>query len=162
MGYGNGHAMGGSYHDAILGAVAFAALCGITIAAWIAWESAGRTLDGSVIAARLRDGMPAWHLVALTAGGWLSLAEHLEPRHQPVSPLLLAAAVVVAAWLLIILARALVAFVSAIAIAICTSPFAARANVARLPRRHAAPLRLTLLRVYRRYARPPPTAVAGA
>jgi hypothetical protein len=160
-GYGGGHAMGGSYHELLLVLSALALFAGVLAVGALAWAGAGRTREGSILAARIRTAVPSWPALAAAGASWLALAEHLEPRHQTVSPPLLLAAVALAAWLLLVLARGAISLLAAAAIALRRGRFAQRPLAWRI---HAcpAPAVSRILRAARRYARPPPTAILGA
>ncbi len=160
--YGSGHAMGGGYHDALLGGAALAALVALAIAVSVAWTCAGSIPDGTVVGARLRSLMPSWPAVLVGATAWFALGEHVEPHHEAVAPLIIVAALAFAAWSVLVCARALVAFLSAIVIAIRTTAFAELAHERPQRLRFFPPLSRSLLRAQRRYARPPPVAIARA
>ncbi len=160
-GYGSGHAMGGSYHELLLALSALTLLGGILAVGALAWAGAGKTRDGSVLAALLRTAVPNWPALTAAAISWLALAEHLEPRHHTVSPLLLLAAIALVAWLLLALARAALLLLAAAVVAVRCGRFAARPLAWRM-RSRPTPRVSRILRAARRYARPPPIAVLGA
>lgn len=161
-GYGGGHAMGGAYHDSLLAAASLAGLGSLLILLGMAWAGSGRTLDGSVLAARLQAALPSWHLLAIAATLWLALGESIEPRHDDASPFLLAIALLTAAWIVRALALLLVRCIAGVVIAIRSEAFARRALAHRRLFLEPAPLAHHLLCARRRYARPPPIAFARA
>ncbi len=160
-GYGGGHAMGGSYHEALVAAATVAALGSALMGGAVAWAGAGRILEGSILAGRLRLYLPRWPAIFAAAVLWFSLAEHLEPKHDAASPILLVVALALAAWLLLALAKGALSILAAIAIAVRTTRFAPRVP-ARLLRLQPAPRVRAQLHATPRYARPPPAAVIGA
>ena len=159
--YGGGHSMGGSYHGALVAAGVVAGLGSALAAGALAWAGAGRILEGSILAVRLRLHLPRWPAVAAAAALWFALAEHLAPQHDAASPILLIAGLAIAAWLVLALARGALSILATIAIAVRKTRFSPRAH-ARLLRLLPAPRAHALLRATRRYARPPPIAVVGA
>lgn len=161
LAYGGSHAQAGSYHELLLALNAVALLGGVLAVGALAWAGAGRTRDGSILAARLRTTLPSWPALAAIAGGWLALAEHLEPRHHTISPLLLLAAVALAAWFLLALARATISLLATAAIAARRGRFTPRPLAWRI-RIRPTPGVSHALRAARRYARPPPIAIPGA
>ncbi|MHB8433977.1 MAG: hypothetical protein ACYC8W_07605 [Candidatus Tyrphobacter sp.] len=160
-GYGSGHAMGGSYHELLLVLSALALLGGALAVGALAWAGAGRTQEGSILAARLKTAVPSWPALTVAAASWLMLVEHLEPRHYALSPLLLLAMVALAAWLLLVLARFALALLAAAAVAVRRGRFAQRPLAWRI-RACPTPTVSRIPRAARRYARPPPSAVLGA
>lgn len=159
--YGGGHAMGGSYHSAIVAAAAAAALAAFVSATSLAWAGAGRARDGSILAARLRSVLPSWSSLVLFATAWFALGERIEAHHDGAAPLLIALALAACAWLVLACVRALLAFLAEIVIAIRAGAFAPRSPSLHRTLARATPIVRTLLLAHRRYARPPPSAIAG-
>lgn len=159
--YGGSHDIGGAYHGFLVSAAAIAVIGSLLLAASLAWAGAGRTLEGSVLASRLRLGLPTLPYVAGSAVLWFTLGERIEASHAPASPALLLIALVFAAWLVSALTRSTLSILAAIAIAMHTASFTPRAPVWS---RCVAPVEPTrrLLPVSRRFARPPPYTVTGA
>lgn len=160
-GYPGGHAMGGAYHEALLATASLAGSGAFVILLSMAWAGAGRTLDGSVLAARLRVLLPSWRLLTLAATLWLALGENIEPHHDPASPLLLFAALALASWVVRLAAQVALRFLAGIVIAIRGEAFAPRARSLYRLLLEAAPIPRGLLCARRRYARPPPIAIAA-
>ncbi len=160
--YGQSHAMGGGYHELLLAAAALALGGSIVAAAAVAWAGAGRLIEGSILAARLRHTLPGLPAIAGAAGLWFTLAEHIEPHHDTLSPLLLIVALVLASWLVRTLARAALLLLATMAVAIRALDDYAPHVVTWAARHIEAPHFESALRVARRFARPPPSAVAGA
>jgi MFS family permease len=156
--YGSGHAMGGAYHGVLVSLSCVAALGALLAGASVAWIGGRRTIDGSVLATQLRSRLPGMVPVVAAAAAWFVLGEAIEPHHDAASPALVCAAVLVAAWLLLLLARALLGLLASIAIAVRSAGFAPRAPVWVL-RFAPAPRARRALHRARRYARPPPIAV---
>jgi hypothetical protein len=152
--YGDGHAMGGTYHALLMqlalgGLVAFAACVGALM-----WSEAGRTADGSVLAARLRQRLPGLGVLP-AAIIWYVTAEAAEPHHAAASVVASLAAIALASLLVERLARALVAVLAHAVIAIARASFSPRAPAwRRWPSPSPIPRRPLLTR--RRFARPPP------
>lgn len=159
--YGGSHSVGGSFHGVLVGLTVAAAAAMLFGAACLAWTGAGRILQGSVLAARIEEYLPGWTASTIAAGLWFTLAEHVEPRHDALSPLILIAALALSAWILLLLAHFVLSLLAAIAIAVRA---AVHVTFTPSPRLHlsAAPRAHYLLRAVRHYARPPPFAVAGA
>lgn len=156
--YGTGHAMGGAFHGVLLWAACACALASAIAAGSLAWIGGARTLDGSVLASALRRRLPGLPLLLASAATWFALGEAIEPHHDAASPALLALALLLAAFLILVLARAALGLLATIAIAARSRSFAPRApswavRCAPIPRV------ARLLRAVRRYARPPPIAV---
>lgn len=148
--------MGGNYHEILVQLASASALGGLVLFAAVSWIGAARTLDGSVLAGRLGSALPGFVPVLLAAAGWFAVAERLEPQHAA-SPAAWAvvAALAVAAWLTLRVARAVVAVVAGAVARFSAAPFAPRSPVwapfaLPAPRPQLRPL------LRRRFARPPP------
>ena len=162
IGYGNSHAMGGPYHGLLFALCGAAGIGALVFAASLAWASAGRMAQGSVLAARLRDHLPGVTALTASATLWFALAESVEPHHEAASPVMLLAALVIAAWLVSLLARGALAIVATIVLAFRAAGTIADLVATPKTRFDAAPRARRLLRASPRYARPPPLTVTGA
>jgi hypothetical protein len=156
--YGGSHAMGGVYHGALLGLSEIAVVFSTVAALAMAWSGARRVANGSVLAARLRDFLPGWTPIAASALGWFVLAEHLEPHHAEAPLLVLGALLAFASWLVLAVARGLLAVLARAAVTArrCHAVQLAHLWVRRVSE---SPLPHIILRSKYRYARPPPIAV---
>ncbi len=153
--YGDEHAMGGTYHLMLMQAALAGAVSLLIFGAALAWSSSARLTDGSVVAARLRERLPGLPWILAAAGLWYTGAEALEPHHAGPSPLLLVLVLSAAAWVVLRIARAVVALLAGVVIAVTQTQFSPRSpSWARRPRRRPISRRLT--RTRRRFARPPP------
>ncbi len=125
--FGGEHAMGGGYHALLVQSALGGALSLMLFFGGLAWTEAGRTSDGSVLAARLRERLPAvgWILPATVL--WYNLAEAIEPHHAGVPPIAVVLVLAVAAWLIYLLARGVVDVIAGAIIAAPRFSFAARA-----------------------------------
>lgn len=120
--FGGSHAWGGAYHTALL-LLAFAAVVGLTAGALaLLWSGERCAADGTILAARLRELMPGWSAVAVSAAGWFMLGECLEVAHSGVPLLILVVILSASAWMVRSFAsfalRALAGIVFAIALAL--------------------------------------------
>lgn len=153
--FGQGHAMGGGYHAALVQTALAGALCLLAFFGALAWNGSAGTADGSVVAARLRARLPGAASLFAATLLWYGAAETLEPHHAPVSMIVAILALAGIAWLLLRLANAIVTIVAGAVIAVRSTPFAPRAIPrSRRPRTHLVPRRAPFAR--RRFARPPP------
>jgi hypothetical protein len=153
--FGNGHSVGGTLHEVVLqGAAATAAAL---VFAWVALAWNGRrTADGSILAARLMAGLPAWPGIAVCATGWYAIIEHAEAAHADPSIGLVIAALVAAAAVISSFAKALARSIALVVVAVFAAAFRPRTiAVRRVARRVVRPSTPALRR---RYARPPPIA----
>ncbi len=156
--YRGEHAMAGGYHADFVAAAAAAALGFLTGFAALAWSGRGQAADGSIVAARLNERLPALWQVGVCAALWLSLAEAIEPSHAAPMPLVTALCIAAVAWAITLAARAIVAALAGAIIAICRDAFSPR-TPAVLRRSAPPPLRRDLRYARRRFARPPPIAL---
>jgi hypothetical protein len=156
--YGGEHLMGGAYHALLLQAALVGALALVAFFGALAWSQAKGIADGSVLATRLRERLPAlWALAAATTL-WYALAESLEPHHANASPVAALLALVIAAWLVERLARGAITALTGAIIAVRRESFQTRTPIwSRRPRTN--PVFRRTLRSCRRFARPPPIAV---
>ncbi|MFZ0033328.1 MAG: hypothetical protein WAK84_15810 [Candidatus Cybelea sp.] len=154
--YRGEHAMGGAYHSLLVqSAIAFSTGLLIFFGA-LAW-SGSSAADGSVLAARLRDRLPAVLWLLPSAALWYAAAEAIEPHHVPAPPAAAVAGLAVASWVALFLARSIAGTLARAAIALKRRPFAPRApSWSRQPR--LQPRRRRAPRAYRRFVRPPPIA----
>lgn len=157
--YGNEHAMGGGYHAAFV-QVAIAAVLGLLLgASAIAWSSAGRTPDGSVLAARLSDRIPSLAALGAATALWFGIAEAIEPHHAGAPPLAILLALALAAAIVRQIAVLAVAWLARVVFAIARLTFAPRTPCWSRRPETPAPLR-RILCGRRRFARPPPIILA--
>ncbi len=158
--FGGEHAMGGGYHALLMQSGLCGALSLTLFFGGLAWTEAGRTSDGSVLAARLRERLPAvgWILPATVL--WYSLAEAVEPHHAGVPLVTVVLVLVVAAWLIHLLARGILDVIAGAIIAAPRFSFAARAPSWKR-RVRVQPVRRSPLWSRRRFARPPPIAIVA-
>ncbi|HEY6326999.1 MAG TPA: hypothetical protein VIW73_10870 [Candidatus Cybelea sp.] len=153
--YGNEHAMGGGYHAAFV-QVAIATVLGLFLGvSALAWSAAGRTPDGSVLAARLNDRIPSLAALAAATALWFGIAEAIEPQHAGAAALVTLFVLAVAAAIVRRIAVFAVAALARVVFAIARLAFSPRTP--RWSRRPETPAPLRrILRGRRRFARPPP------
>jgi len=153
--FGGAHEAGGKFHTLVLDGVALSvALFAIALGASAAF-SAKFTLDGTIVAARLRRYMPSLLAVAASTVGWYELIEGLE-RAALLPPAIALVALACAAALVFLLANALIGTVAHAAVAILRAP--SPQDLARYCVRFgAAPLTVRASHLFaRRFVRPPP------
>jgi len=151
--------MGGTYHAMLMQTALAGVIAMVALFVSLAWSAANGAADGSIVAARLREGLPGFVGVFLPTALWFAAAEAIEPHHEAASPIALALALALAAAILLKLAQALIGVLAGAAIAVRHSCFAPRTPVWK--RRSAAVVivrRTVWLR--RLFARPPPIAIA--
>lgn len=157
--YGGGHAMGGSYHGLLVEAALAGALGLLAIFGAIAWSESGATADGSVVAARLRTQLPQTPWVLLAAGLWYAAGEAIEPHHAA-APLIASLCLIMAfAYAVLWLARVATAALARAVLAITGASFSPRPPL-RQRRPRPRPFQRRACYARRRFARPPPIAVA--
>lgn len=155
--YGGEHAVAGGYHGFVV-QLAFAAAWGfIVMFAAIAWNSRGLVSEGSVLAVRLTARLPSFLPIVTASAFWFALCELIEPHHAVIGAPLIVLALVVAAWLVTVLARGVVAAIAGLVVAIARYSFSPRTPLW-TPAPRLRPLALRQLRARRRFARPPPIA----
>jgi hypothetical protein len=153
--FGNGHSVGGAFHEAVVqGAIAAASALALAWGA-LAWD-ARRLADGTVLGARLTSHLPGWPAVAACAAAWYFLIEHTEAPHAGAGLGIALAAVVIFAAAICKVAQFLVRSIAAVVVAIVRTRFFPRAVFARPAYRRIVRPAAPALR--RRYARPPPIA----
>ncbi|MGC1379909.1 MAG: hypothetical protein WA814_02655 [Candidatus Baltobacteraceae bacterium] len=157
--YGGGHIVGGAYHGALLQAAVAASLGLLVFFGLLAWGGAAGAADGSILAARMNERLPGFTYVATSAAIWFGIAEWLEPHHAGAAPSLLLLGLAIASWLVLRVAAAVVRALAGAVIAVCRAAFAPR-TPSWTPRPRAKPLVRRTLLVRRRFARPPPIAIA--
>ena len=159
--FGGEHAMGGAYNGLLLQLAVVGSLgMGVAFAA-VAWGGAGRLADGSVLAARIGERLPALPTIFGATCFWFALGERIEPEHAAASLLFTLLCLVVSAALLGVAARFTLRLLVDATFAVSRPPFLRR--IPAWVRRTQQPpiiLRSPLLR--RRFARPPPIANARA
>jgi hypothetical protein len=157
--YGNEHAMGGGYHAAFV-QVAIAAVLGLLLgASAIAWSCAGRTPDGSVLAARLSDRIPSLAALGSATALWFGVAEAIEPHHAGAAALVTLLVLAVAAAIVRQIAVFAVALLARVVFAIAPLTFSPRTPCWTRRPETPAPFR-RILCGRRRFARPPPIIAA--
>jgi hypothetical protein len=153
--YGGSHEMGGAFHSELV-TVALAALGGLLVAfGALAWTGSRHAADGSVLAARLTGRLPGLAPVLVASALCFALGERLEPQHAATALLPLVAAIVAAATLLLLLARAAIKTLAEAIVAISRPAYATRTP---FWLRRAVPVFAVAPApsLRRRYARPPP------
>jgi hypothetical protein len=154
--YRGEHAMGGPYHTLLIQTAVALSVSLLAFFGALAW-SGSSAADGSVLAARLRDRLPAAPWILPAAALWYAAVEAVEPQHIPASPVVALVVLAVASWIVVFLARGLVGTLARAAIALLRHSFSPR-----LPswnrRTHLQPKRRRAPRAYRRFVRPPPIA----
>jgi hypothetical protein len=154
--YRGEHAMGGEYHSLLVQAAVAFSVSLLAFFGALAWSGSGAA-DGGVLAARLRDRLPALLWILPAAALWYATAEAIEPHHVPASPVVALVSLAAAAGAMLFLARGVVGALARAAIALLCNPFSPRApSWSRRPR--LQPKRRRTPRAYRRFVRPPPIA----
>lgn len=154
--FGGAHTAGGRFHTLVLDGVSLcAALLAIALGASAA-ASAKFTLDGTIVATRLRRFMPSLVALGTSTAFWYEAIESLE-RASLIPPAFALLAIVAAAALLFVLADALIGAVAHAAVAILRSP--SPQELARhYFRINAAPATVRGPQLFtRRFVRPPPS-----
>ncbi len=159
--FGGEHAMGGTYNGLLVQLALLGSLgMGVAFAA-VAWGGAGRLVDGSVLAARIGERLPALPNLFAATCFWFELGERIEPEHAAASLLITLLCLVVSAVLLGVAARLTLRLLVGATFAVSRQPFLGRIPAwVRRTRQRPITLRSPLLR--RRFARPPPIANACA
>ena len=159
--YGGGHAVGGSYHALLVQSAVAGVVSLILFFGALAWSGSRGITDGSVLAARLRERLPDFGALVVSTSLWYATAEATEPHHAGAAPALLVLTIAVVALLVSLVSRAVVDTLAGAAIAVLRTPFTPRTpSWARRPR--SRPVFRRALRATRRFARPPPIAIACA
>lgn len=157
-GYGNGHAMGGAYHETFL-TLAYAGVGIFVLAALaVALAFAGAAAEGTIVASRLRSWIPGIGLLAVATSGWFAVAEAIEGSHATGTSLTIVVALLIAIFAVRAFALAVIAIISSIAIAIDAAAFAPRSyqRYLSLDRPLAVP---SIAHTRRLFARPPPESM---
>jgi hypothetical protein len=158
---GGGHVMGGAYHELLAQGALGAAICLLLFFGALAWCGSQGVTDGSVLAVRLRARLPGIGLMLAGASLWYAAIEAIEPHHAGPAPLATLAAVAVLGWLVLRFARAAIDILAGAVITVLRISFTPRTpSWKRRPR--SRPVRRLRLRARRRFARPPPIAIACA
>jgi hypothetical protein len=151
--------MGGNYHAGLV-QVAIAAVLGLLFGLTaLAWSAAGHTPDGTILAARLNERLPGLAALAAATAFWFAIAEAVEPHHAGAAAFVTVVALLVAACVVRQIAVAAVALLARIVFAIARLIFTPRAQLSTRRPATPAPFR-RILRGRRRFARPPPIALA--
>jgi hypothetical protein len=157
--YGGGHAMGGPYNGLLLDSALAGTLGLLAFFAALAWGQSGATVDGSIMAARLRQQLPGAPAVLVATGLWYVAGEAIEPHHAGASLIGSLCLIVVFAYAVLWLARIATAALARAVLAIARLSFSPRRP---FRQRHSEPRPLNRRVRYspRRFARPPPIALA--
>ena len=155
--YGGEHTMGGAYHALILQAAVAATLSLTLIFGALALAESDGAAVGSVLAARLRERLPTRAGILPATAVWYAAAEAVEPHHAGALPIAVLVALIVATWLVLRLAQALINALAGAVIAILRTPFTPRTPLWNRRPRSRPMLRRTHC-VRRLFARPPPIA----
>jgi FtsH-binding integral membrane protein len=149
--------MGGAYNGLLL-QLALVGSLGMSLAlAAVAWGGAGQLADGSVLAARIGERLPALPALLVSTCSWFALGERIEPEHVAASLLLTLLCLVVSAVLLGVAARFTVRLLVGATFTVFRPLFSGRAPAwVRRTQQRPITLRSPLLR--RRFARSPPIA----
>lgn len=159
--YGGQHAMGGAYSDVLLD-LALAGGVGLAgLAAALAWAAFQRAADGSILAAHLSMRLPGAGAVFAAAVAWFAVGESAEAAHAGPSGIVVALALAGATWLVMQLGKAVVRAIAGAIVAITRLGFVTR-RPWRRPSRRLAPVIPASPLLRRRFARPPPIAIARA
>jgi len=159
--FGGEHAWGGAYHGALL-ELTLATVAGLTAGtAALLFSGARCAADGTVLAARMRDLLPAWSSVAVSGALWFTLGERLEAGHSAVPLLAIVLILVLAAWLLVRFAAAALRVLARIVFAIARL-VQCQDEPVESPLKLPAALRQAQRDTAwcRRFSRPPPIAFA--
>ncbi len=156
--YGGEHVVGGAEHGFVVATALLVASLAAVIGVAATVLSSRHAQSGSVSAARIGAYLPAWLPLALTAFAWFWGVERLESSHVVFSlPIILGLALV--AWLTVRGARAVLRGLAGFAVAWYAPGRSGRGFTAlRLPT--VAPVATPLAPLRRRFARPPPLALA--
>ncbi|MGC9993395.1 MAG: hypothetical protein ABSD52_13520 [Candidatus Cybelea sp.] len=153
--YGGEHAMGGGYHALLLQVAVAGGLGLLVFFGLLAASGANAALNGSVLAARLTERLPAYGPLLVAAGAWYGVAECLEPHHAAASLLAMPLSLAVASWLVALLGRGVVAVLAGVVIAAWRAAFAPRTPAWFRRLQSPRPTR-RILWTRSRFARPPP------
>lgn len=158
--YRGGHAIGGTYHAQLLQVALVAALGFVTAVGALAWIQSGNSTDGSVLATRLRERLPGFGSVVAAAATWYACVEAVEPHHAGVPGIALLAALGAASYAALRLAHAITDAFASVVIAVSRRVFSPRAPAWHRRARGRLIVRRSFL-TRRRFARPPPIALAS-
>lgn len=159
--YGGEHAMGGAYHALLVQAALAGAVGLLGFLGALTWSESNGIADGSVLAVRLRERLPGIAGLLPATAFWYAAAEAIEPHHAAAAPIAVPLVLIAAAWLVLRLARGVVAALAGAAIAVQRAPFSPRTpSWQRRPR--VRPVVRRTFWAHRRFARPPPIAIVCA
>jgi hypothetical protein len=159
--FGGTHAMGGAY-SGLLAQVATAGCFGLVLClAALAWSGSRLAAEGTILAARLRERLPGLPALFVSSSLWYAGAEAVEPHHAGVAPAVVVMTLAVAGWLALRLAQGIVGVLARAAIAIQKLAFTPRTPSTKR-RLRLRPVRRRSVWARRRFARPPPIAIARA
>ncbi len=157
--YGREHAVGGAYHALLMQISSAAALAFIAMLGALAWSQSRHLADGRALAAFLRERLPSLGTVVTSAAAWYAGVEAIEPHHAGASGFALVAALGAASYAVLSLARAMTDTFAHAAITISRTSFSPRVPTWRHRPRERVVARHSF-QARRRFARPPPVAVA--
>jgi len=126
-----------------------------------AWNGSRGVTDGSIVAARVRRWLPSTGALWSATAAWYLLAETIEPHHAGAPAIGAIAALTIAAWLVLRLARSTADLVAGAVIAVLRTSLRGRTPCWK-KRARTSPVARRLTLVNRRFARPPPIAIACA
>ena len=158
--YGGEHSVGGAYHALLLQAATGGLIGLVFLLGSLAWSGAKHASDGTILATRLGERLPSLGGLAASGSLWYLLTELAEPHHTGVATPAVAVALAVAAALVALLTRTAVRAVAVVIFAVARPGFSTRTpSWTRRP--GAAPLVRRPGYARRRFARPPPIAIAA-
>ncbi len=158
--YGGEHSVGGAYHALLLQAATGGLIGLVFLLCSLAWNGARIASDGTILAARLSQRLPGLGWLAASGSLWYLLAERSEPSHAGVAPLAVVIALAAASALVTVLTRAAVRAVAAVIFAVVRYAFSTRTpSWTRRP--GSRPIARRPAYAWRRFARPPPIAIAA-
>lgn len=159
--YGGSHAMGGAYHELLAQVALASALALVLFFGAFAWNGSRGVTDGSIVSARLREWLPSSGALWSATGAWYLLAETIEPHHAGAPAIGVIAALTIAAWLILRIARSAAELIAGAVIAVLRTSFSGRTPCWK-KRARTSPVVRRIPVVRRRFARPPPIAIACA
>ncbi|MHB8152366.1 MAG: hypothetical protein ACYDGW_06785 [Vulcanimicrobiaceae bacterium] len=156
--YGSSHIQAGDAHGLFLeGAVLIFMATALALLAG-ACSQAKNTMTGSVLASVLMQDLPDLGPLALCAGGWFTFGESLEAPHAWAPLLVIALAMLGAAFVVRWALHGLARLIATIAITTRTFAYAARMPTLLARPQRAVAHRRRLSHSPRRFVRPPPVA----
>mgnify|MGYP001381482705 CR=1 FL=1 len=157
--FGGQHTVGGAYHAVLMQGTSAVTLGFVAFLGALAWALSRSSSDGSVLAARLREQLPGLGSVVASAASWYAGIEAIEPHHLGAPVIELLVVLIAASYLVLLLARAMTDTFAHAAITISRTSFSPRVPAWRRRPRERVLARHSF-QARRRFARPPPVAVA--